>query len=118
MTTILVRLDVEDRKRYGGDEPLPERLVFDVEWLKDLPAGELDEIERETDLILASLVPVVESQIPRPSVLRRAVAFLAVRQAGHHPTWVDFQPRLLRAEFAQEDDANPPAGPSEVSSEE
>ena len=118
MTAILVRLDVEDRKRYGGDEPLPERLVCDTEWLKDLPAGELDELERETDLVFASLVPVIEGQVPRASVIRRAVAWLAVRQAGHHPTWAEFQPRLLRAEFTQEDDANPPAGPSGVSSEE
>lgn len=117
MTIIRVQLDDEDRKRYGSDEPLPEDLAFDTEWLKDLPAGQLDTIERETGLYLAALLPLVEGNRIEPiSAIRRAVAYLAVRQAGHHPQWENFQPRLLRATFTQEDDANPPDGPSESSS--
>lgn len=117
MTIIRVRLDGEDRKRYGGDEPLPEQLVLDVEALKDLTAGELDEIEREMDLALAGLLKVIEPQLSSVSRFRRAVAYLALRQSGHKVSFDDFDPRLLRAEFVQEDDANPPAGPSEGSSE-
>lgn len=118
MTIVRVRLADEDRKQYGGDEGLlPAELVFDVEWLKDLPAGELDELEREMDLALASLLPQVEDKMPRAAFARRAVAFLAVRQAGNRVSYDDFQPRLLRAEFVQEDTGNPPAGPSGVSSE-
>lgn len=119
MTIIQVRLDDEDRKRYGGDEPLPEQLALDTEWLKDLPVGDLDEIERETNLFLVSLLGLLEQDgLPRSMSVRRGIAYLAVRQAGRRPGWDDFQPRLLRAEFAQEGEAVPPAGPSESSSED
>lgn len=118
MTIIRVRLDGEDRKRYGGDEPLAEWLVLDTEQLKDMQAGELSDLEREMDVVLASVLPAIEPQLASPAIIRRVAAYLAVRQAGHTLAWDDFQPRLLRAEFVQEDDANPPAGPSEVSSED
>ncbi|MEW2442784.1 hypothetical protein [Micromonospora marina] len=120
MTIIRVRLDGEDRKRYGGpDAPLPEELVLDTEWLKDLAAGELDAIERETDLSLAGLLTVIEPRLSTLSAFRRAVAWLAARNSGHPLPYDGFQPRLLRAQFVQEEvaEAGPPAGPSERSSE-
>lgn len=118
MTIIRVRLDADDCKRYGGEGgPLPDELVLDVEQIKDLPAGELDEVEREMDVALAAVVPQMEGSLPRASFVRRVVAYLAVRQAGGRPSWEDFQPRLLRAHFTQEEIPRPPAGPSEGSSE-
>lgn len=119
MTIIRVRLDDEDRKRYGGDgEPLPDELVLDTEKLKDLTAGELDALEREMDSALVGLLTVIEPRLSQLSMFRRAAAYLAVRQAGHQVTYDDFQPRLLRATFVQEEEQRPPAGPSESSSED
>ena len=118
MTIIRVALAEADRHRYGGDDgPLPAELVLDTEALKDLEAGELDEIERQTDMAFASLMPLLEPRLGKASFVRRAVAYLAVRQAGQRPVWDDFQPKLLRATFVQEDAGDPPAGPSEASSE-
>lgn len=119
MTIIRVRLDGEDRKRYGGTEPLPEELVLDTDALKDMTADELDRLEQEIDIALAGLMPHLEPKLGKLSFMRRAAAFLAVRQAGSEVSWGDFQPRLLRAEFVQEEAAaGPPAGPSGGSSED
>ncbi len=118
MTTIRVRLDDEDRKRYGDGDPLPEQLVFDTEKLKDLPFAELYELEREMDLAIASVTPLFEAPLSKQAIVRQVVAYLAVRQAGQKVTFEDFQPRLLRAEFVHEEaEAGPPAGPSGGSSE-
>ncbi|MFG3702380.1 hypothetical protein ACGF5C_31535 [Micromonospora sp. NPDC047620] len=118
MTIIRVCLDDTDRKQYGGDDgPLPAELVLDTEALKDMGAGDLDAVEREMDLAVAGLLTVIEPRLSGLSFARRAVAYLAVRMAGHAVSFAEFQPKLLRATFTQEDAGRPPAGPSEVSSE-
>ncbi|MFG1776612.1 hypothetical protein ACGFIG_09305 [Micromonospora sp. NPDC049048] len=117
MTIIRVRLDDEDRKQYGAEEPLPEELVLDLEALKDMPAGDLDALERDMDLALIGLLGYLEPRLSPLMFARRAAVFLAARAAGCSTRYGEFQPRLLRATFVQEDAARPPAGPSGDSSE-
>lgn len=114
MTTIRVQLCAEDRDRYEvGD------LTFDSELLKDMTADELVRFERESDVAVASILPLVEPTVSALAIARRACAFLALRQGGRDVRWDDFQPKLLRATFEQIEVArtDPPAGSSESSSE-
>jgi hypothetical protein len=114
MTIIRVLLCAEDRDRYEVGE-----LLFDSEALKDMTADDLVKFERESDVAVASLLPLVDPNLSVLAVARRSAAFLALRQAGHSARWDEFQPKLLRAEFEQVEvtRTNPPAGSSESSSE-
>lgn len=116
MTVIRVRLCDADRKQYGGDEELPEELTLDVDELLDLPAGELEAIDRELQMPIALFVDAMQARSFGMAQLRRVTAWLAVRREGRTVTYDDFQPKVLRATFTREA-ANPPAGPSEASSE-
>ncbi len=119
MTIIRVRLDDEDRKEYGGGEPLPAELVLDTESFKDMRGRELTAIEVEMDVQLRSFLPLLG--VPRSrqaGPVEHRVAYLAARLAQPALKWDDFDPRLHRAVFVWEDDANPPAGTSESSSED
>lgn len=119
MTLIRVRLCAEDRKEYGGDAgPLPEELTLDVEALKDLTAGELEDVDRALGLPLAAFVQPLETWGLGPAQLRRVASWLAARQAGITIEFEEWQPRLLRAELTREASAVPPAGTSERSSED
>jgi hypothetical protein len=114
MTTIRVLLCAEDRDRYKVGE-----LLFDSEKLKDMTAEDLVQFERDSDVAVASLLPLVDPRLSVVAIARRSAAFLALRQGGHDVRWDDFQPKLLRAEFEQVEAAHtdPPAGSSESSSE-
>ncbi|MGX4657106.1 hypothetical protein ACWCHM_26155 [Micromonospora sp. SCSIO 07396] len=116
MTIIRVRLCEADREQYGGGEPLPEELTVDVEQLLDLPASELEALDRDLTMPIAVFVDAMESWTLNVSQLRRVAAWLAVRNAGRTVPYAEFEPRLLRAEFSREATSNPPAGPSEGSS--
>jgi hypothetical protein len=114
MTIIRVLLCAEDQARYGVGV-----LLFDSEKLKDMQADELVTFEQESDIAVASVLPLIEPTVSKLAISRRVAAFLALRQAGHDVRWVGFQPKLLRAEFEQVEvtRADPPAGSSESSSE-
>jgi hypothetical protein len=117
MAVVRIRLCEADRRRWGGDEELPEELLLDTEALRDVEAGELIEWERETDLPLAMFVPSFEAGSLAPAQFRLVAIWLALRMAGHAVAWAGFAPRVFRAEFTHEVSAGPPAGPSELSSE-
>ncbi|MFE7868849.1 hypothetical protein ACFUYE_00655 [Micromonospora humida] len=119
MTTIRVRLCETDRVDYGTDgESLPEVLTVDLEALKDLTASELEGIDRALNTPLALFLEPLERWDLRTAQVGRVAAWLAIHQHGSGVSFDDFQPRLLRARFDREVQAdNPPAGPSEYSSE-
>lgn len=112
MTQIRVRLCDADRARYEVDDDL----LFDIEALKDMPAGELEALEEDMGVVVATLLPALTSAT-RMAVARRAVVFFALHQASKPVAWKDCQPRLLRAEFVEVTDTDPPAGSSASSSE-
>jgi len=119
VTTIRVWLCEADRDQYGGDEGrLPEELAVDLEALKDLAAGELEQLDRSLGVPVALFLEPMETWAIDGAQLRRVVAWLAVHLAGRTVSYADFQPRLLRATFTREVDERPPAGPSESSSED
>lgn len=101
-----VRLCEADREEYGG----PEWLELDRDVLDDTRADELHEIEAEMDLSFSMLF--VEEVALRTARARKAVAWLALRQAGILHPWNDFQPRVLRSEFRAGGDVPPVSSPS------
>lgn len=115
MTTIRVRLCEHDRNRYGDEEPLPDELTVDVDALLDLPAGELEDLDRDLQMPVAAFADGLRTWSLNMAQLRRVAAWLALRQHGHSVPYGEFQPRLLRAEFVREA-GHPPAGTSEGSS--
>lgn len=118
MTIIRVRLCETDRKEYGVDgELLPEQLSVSVDELLDLPAGEVEQLDRDLGMPIALFVDAMQSWSLGVAQLRRVMAWLAVRQSGRTVAYGDFQPKILRARFTREAADNPPAGPSGVSSE-
>ncbi|MFI2577696.1 hypothetical protein ACH5AJ_36485 [Streptomyces rochei] len=118
MTIIRVRLCETDRVDYGIDgEPLPDVLTVDLEALKDITAAELEGLDRALNTPLALFLEPLERWDLRTAQVGRVAAWLAVHQYGSKVPFDDFQPRLLRARFDREVQADPPAGPSEYSSE-
>lgn len=116
MTIIRVRLCEYDRNRYGDEEPLPEELTVDVDELLDLPAGELEALDRDLNMPIAAFVDGLRTWSLNLAQLRRVAAWLALRQHGTTVAYEEFQPRLMRAEMVREA-GRPPAGTSEGSSE-
>lgn len=100
-----------DATKYDLDGPQ----IFDTDVLDDLPAGELEDLERivraHTGLILADLWPPRDSSVS----LARAVMWLTLRLAGRSLDWTDFDPQIRRTGFEPEpepeDDADPPVDP-------
>jgi hypothetical protein len=117
MTVIRVRLCEQDRKTYGVDgDLLPDELTLDVDELLDLPAGELEALDRDLNMPIAAFIDGLRAWSLNMAQIRRVAAWLALRQHGRSVPYEEFQPRVLRGEFTRETD-HPPAGTSEDSSE-
>lgn len=96
-----IRLCDEDRDEYG----LPEWLELDRDLVDDMRADALHELEVEMDITIWQLFAVLATRSAR---CKRAVAWLAMQQAGSKVPWADFNPRILKARFAPGGDADPP----------
>lgn len=91
--------------------------IFDTDVLDDLPAGELEAIERiikaNTGLLLVDLWPPRDNSVP----LVRAVMWVTLRLSGSGLDWGDFDPQTRRTRFepAEDDVDPPPEAPAETS---
>lgn len=91
----------QDRDKYGG----PEWLGLNLEkFVDDTPAGELEQIEDLTNVVV---MWAVENPAAARSV--RLWLWLGLRKAGVEIPWAEFTPRTLRVEW-EPGDVVPPAG--------
>lgn len=110
---VKLRLDDEDRARYGG----PEWLHFDADALDDLDPDELDRLEREMDMSVWQWEHI-ETRA-RTGRAMRAAAWMARQLSGDpelkKPTFAEFKikPRKVKAvPIPEAADAGPPDGSS------
>lgn len=115
---VKLRLDDEDRARYGG----PEWLDFDGDVLDDLDPDELDRFERRMDMSIWQWRHVETKA--RTGRAMRAACWMARQLSGdpelREPTFADFKIKPLKVKavlIPEGDDAGPPDGSSASASQ-